>query len=196
VVTGRELLALTGFASEVTHLAFSPDGLRLATGNGWHGPEGQDRARIWDVTAGRELLSLGGGGFVAFSPDGRRVATSSGNAAATIWDAITGNEFVRLIGHSDWVECGSFSPDGKRIATACGDRTASLVGRPTVKIWDTADGRELLTIERGKPDGSYISRLAFSPDGKRIAFAGGNRTPRVWDRTRRSSGDETGMTGG
>jgi WD40 repeat protein len=118
---------------------------------------------------------------VAFSPDGRKIATSSANGTATIWDAGTGDELVGLIGHADWVQAGAFSPDGNRIATTCRAPHINLTERPTVKIWDTAAGRELLTIERGKPDESYISRLAFSPDGRRIALAAQNRTPRVWD---------------
>ena len=51
----------------------------------------------------------------------------------------------------------AFSPSGERIATA------SLDG--TVKFWD-ADGSERLTLTTSE-DGA--GRLAFSPDGRRLA---------------------------
>jgi WD40 repeat protein len=50
----------------------------------------------------------------------------------------------------------AWSPDGKRLATASWDKTA--------KVWDAADGREVLTL-RGHNDA--VTSVAWSPDGKR-----------------------------
>jgi eukaryotic-like serine/threonine-protein kinase len=59
----------------------------------------------------------------------------------------------------------AFSPDGKRLATAGG----------SLKVWDAATGKEILTLRGGAGTG-----VAFSPDGTRLAsaFAGGLQ---VWD---------------
>jgi WD40 repeat protein len=65
----------------VRAVAFSPDGLRLATAS-------DDRAaRVWDIASGQEEQIFSHGGpvrAVAFSPDGHRLATASGNAAS-VW---------------------------------------------------------------------------------------------------------------
>jgi WD40 repeat protein len=54
----------------------------------------------------------------------------------------------------------SFSPDGQRLASASYDKT--------VKVWDLADGKEMLTLEGHKNE---VLSVRFSPDGRRLASA-------------------------
>ena len=79
---------------------------------------------------------------------------------------VLGNSRLR---HGDKIEAVAFSPDGKRLATASDDGT--------VKLWDLANGHEVLTF-RGHKD--KVKAAAFSPDGSTIASAGGNRLL-LWD---------------
>src|SRR5207248_292092 len=58
---------------------------------------------------------------------------------------------------------------GARLATASWDGT--------VKVWDAAEGRELLTF-RGHDQA--VNRVTFSPDGRWIASLSGNSV-KVWD---------------
>jgi tetratricopeptide (TPR) repeat protein len=86
--------------------------------------------------------------------------------------AAAGLALHTLIGHTAEVVGIAFSPDGRRIATASFDRT--------IKLWDTATGREVFTL-RGHTAGLLM--LAFSLDGRRIVSGSIDFTARVWDAT-------------
>jgi hypothetical protein len=83
------------------------------------------------------------------------------------------------IGHIGGVRSVAFSPDGSRLASANWDLT--------IKVWDTATGRELHTLEgHSAPKGALaiVWSVAFSPDGSRLASAsseGATMTIKVWD---------------
>jgi WD40 repeat protein len=72
-------------------VVFSPDGKRLVTGAGGHGPPSRGEVKVWDALTGQELLTLdGNSGFskdVALSPDGHRLAGRGRAGTLTIWDA-------------------------------------------------------------------------------------------------------------
>jgi WD40 repeat protein/transcriptional regulator with XRE-family HTH domain len=107
---------------------------------------------------------------VAVSPDGKWIATASQDKQARIWDAVTGQLLLTLMGHTDMVNDIVFSPDGKHVATASYDRTAN--------VWDSSTGEELLTLS-GHTDA--IHHIAFSPDGTRLATTSNDGTAKVWD---------------
>jgi WD40 repeat protein/tRNA A-37 threonylcarbamoyl transferase component Bud32 len=151
---------------------FSPDGRRLAT-----------RGRIWDLAAGKAIVTLASGQFksLAFSPDGRYIAGAGGGprqGTTLLWDAATGKLLQQFEGVIDTVGAIGFSPDGKRLAVS--DYSANPI-RTTIRVWSTQTGKELFQVA-----GHVIGRSQrqsnrlLSADGKRL-ICGTGQTIMVCD---------------
>ncbi len=112
------------------HLAFSPDGQRLAAAV-WDGT-----VRVWDIKSGKLLHTFrhdDRATCVAFHPDGRQLASGSCDNTAKIWDLETGTEVETLRGHIGYVMTLAYSPDGTLLATSSGHRYQG-----EVQLWETA----------------------------------------------------------
>src|SRR5262249_28368837 len=90
VATRRERVDLRGHPDWVRSVAFSPDGMVLATGSG------DETVKLWDVTTGQEWATLRGHQGVvyalAFAPDGQTLASGSSDNTIKLWDVGTGQE--------------------------------------------------------------------------------------------------------
>ncbi len=110
---------------------------------------------------------------LAYSPDGQQLAVS-GYREVLVHKADGSGLIKRLIGQSQRIESLVYSPDGKILAAVGG--SPGRFGE--VQFWDAA-GLKLIGAARSTYDTIYGG--AFSPDGKRFAFGGADKSARVID---------------
>jgi len=153
---GNLAMTLIGHEGKVNSIAYSPDGLHLASGSD------DGSVRLWDTVTGRETISplrSGDGNItvssVAFSPAGKFIASGAVNGAIHLWDVCMDRRpMPPLLGHEGTVACVTFSPDGALIASAGADFL--------VRLWSVETGELLAAMEGHK---GSVNTVAFNAKG-------------------------------
>jgi WD40 repeat protein len=175
-VTGRCLHVLPGFRDKVTCVTFCPDGRRLALAGTRIDRLHPHEVKLWDASSGRSHPTLCSSFDyifgMAFDPDSRRLAWAQGSNIV-VSDTPNGRDILHLRGHTNTIKVMAFSPDGRRLASAGDDGI--------VKLWETATGREILSLVHG--DGDLITGVTFGPDGHQLISTSQRGTAKVWDAT-------------
>ncbi len=157
---------------EVSSLALSPDGRRLAATVVQGSVEpARGEALIWDAAGGSELGKITHAGWVsavAFNPSGARLATASWDRTVAMREAATGAEQY-VVEHDQPVWSLDFSPDGKRFAAGGRDGT----------VWVRRVSDGVLLHQLQHDDG--VDRVLFSPSGNVLAAGSRVGTVRLWD---------------
>jgi WD40 repeat protein len=139
--TGKRLFALEGLRRGVETARFSPDGRLIVT----IGAQTYHNAEVRD---GKYL--------------GRSGNHGTGLTAVDLWDAGNGKHVRSLIPEmKGGGRVVAWSPDGRRILT----NVHSPKSKATADIYDAASGERVCSLSC---DSGYISRAAFSPDGKLV----------------------------
>jgi WD40 repeat protein len=167
-------------------IAFAPDGKTLAFTSG-------AAAIVLDTVSGhvnRTMKPTSGSILgVDFSSDGRLLAGAGSaetldprlgiqqHGQVTLWNASTGTILRPINGPTGRAQKVAFAPDGRTVAAAgtgpASERRDKVRGARVqgcaseVRLWDVATGKLIWTME-GESDAA--SSLAFSPNGKMLAF--------------------------
>jgi WD40 repeat protein len=166
---------------DVSGLAFSPDGKRLAS------LSRDDRLFLWDlaprrpIAQGEPLTNSNDAASLAFSPDGRILMTGSDDGVILFRDARTLQGIgSALRGYARGVKGQAFSPDGKILV--------SIMSK-CIHLWDSATHQPIGGCLAGHRD-SVIGSV-FSPDGAVLASADQSGELILWDMNPQSWTDHT-----
>jgi WD40 repeat protein/serine/threonine protein kinase len=173
--TGFERRVFRGHTSAILSLAYRPDGAQLASG------DQSGVLKVWDAARDQGVIELGPARetlALAFTPDSRQLVAAvglirppQGDSALLSWELPSGKrtsqqvlDFTRRPEYP--LQDHILSADGRFLAGPAPN------GPEIVRVWDMAAGTER-TILPGHP--GRIRTLAFSPDGRRLAVACGDK---------------------
>ena len=180
--TGAALMFLTGHTGRVLSIAYSPDGLTLASGS-------EDKTIcFWDTQTGAHKSTLTqhteSVTALAFSPDGSRIVSGGADGTVHVWDAHTGD--LKATPHRptetgyepsegmNSINAFAFSPDGGLFARASKNGTVDL--RSGVSGQSVGETEKTFGGER-----AGVQRLAFSPNGRTLVGGCEDGSIYVWD---------------
>lgn len=168
---------LDGHTDTVRHIAWSSNGLLLATASR------DGTARVFVAWSGRSVRVLPSEGVmvegVAWSPDSARIASVGRDCVVRIWDAASGEPLRLLTGASDIGRQVAWSPDGRWIAGSSRDQT--------VRVWNAETGDLIHELHGHRGD---VWGLAWAPDSARLASASHDQAALVWDLAAGDLGDD------
>jgi WD40 repeat protein len=175
-LSGEHIAELRGHRDSILDIAFSADGHGLVTASA------DGTARLWDLAALRERVSIAGTFFtVSFSPDGQTLATGAYTGVAQLW-GLGGHLLTSFRGHTRSITDVAFSHDGMRLATVSGDGTG--------RTWDVRTGDPLVVMRTPVHDvlsglspyqPRLLTRVAFDHDSRRLATVRDDGAIRIWN---------------
>ena len=197
----------TGKKGRICSVAFNSDGMQLLSGHGdglrrWRAADGQEvgnqvgmnvnaisvsrdgkwivcgtekGASVWDADLQEKAIEVEGTRNVKsvdISPESTRFATAAEDDAS-IWNIITGERLVGPLKHDVYLRGIKFSPNGEHIVTA--------VRRDAIRVFDSRNGDQLITIKTDIPGPWPSTPLAWSNNGQQFFAASRDRNIKSFD---------------
>jgi WD40 repeat protein len=160
LTTKHQVATLDANSKKVLRVGYSPDSTRIFTAGSDSDVASQNAAslKIWNVKTQSFKPLLGHRDYVvsaSWSPDGKRLVSGGGgrDRSVMLWDAESGQQLAVFSGHQSDVEAVAFFAGGSRIVSVGEDKT--------IKVWSTADRKEILTAV-GFGENDYV---VYTSDG-------------------------------
>jgi WD40 repeat protein len=208
IETGAELARFEGH-SRVLFVAFTSDSSRILT-RGLDGNAAGQSTRLWDIKTGKEIERFEGQA-IAVSSDGNYVLTESvgrNESQVTVWDVANDKAQRLVIEAQSSIGGAAFSPDRRYLAITA-NRVIEIwdveAGKKSYELLRTgdqlkfsADGRYLVVgsvlgrvcvfdlasrkiMKEFFGHSTWVSSVAFSPNGRYILTGSRDSTTRLWE---------------
>lgn len=156
--------------AQVTHVAWSPDGAKIAWSSHNEVCIGALHRNRIDISAERSLRSPSAA--LTWSPDGQTIAIAHGRSVQ-FWDKDLDTRRLSLEGHTGTVFGVDYSADGQLLASSSDDST--------VRLWRSDTGEFLGSIPNTVEDSTRRIAAVFHPILKQLATAADQRrTICIW----------------
>ncbi len=158
---------------EINAVAFSPDGLKLATASS------DGTVKIWDLGNGNELLTYTGHTdkvkCLAWSGDGKFIASAGQEKNIKIWNPIDGKDEQAIVTVGGLVSAIALSKDGKHLFTG----QLEVPGNPPngLFVYETKGGKLIRDL---KDFANKIGAMSLNTEGNILAAGDDNGTVRLF----------------
>ena len=129
----------------------------------------------------RKIVAIAPVNDLALNSDATRIISADADGKLRLWDAAPAappaagaaatpdKPLLELAGHEKPVTAvATVFPDGTRVVSGSEDGS--------VRVWNLADGKQILSMAHGGP----VTSVAVRPDGQAAASAGANNITRLW----------------
>jgi WD40 repeat protein len=183
--TWTQIMKLEGHFGSVLSLAWSPDGTKLASGEGtdqvlWHNvDECRNVIKIWDMPTGDEITTLWGHKdsivSIDWADDNIRLTSASDDSNLKMWNTSNNSVIHTLgegLGHSAGVLDVDWSPNQTLLVSGSRDFK--------IRLWNVATGKPFSDPWK---DNNCVRSTHWHPSGRYVLTAGVDQSIKIRNAT-------------